>query len=41
MRTLNTLLKGGLTAKLATAPFTSDGAGFPAGTMLFDDATAG
>ena len=41
VRTLNTLLKGGLTAKLATAPFTSDGASFPAGTVLFDDTTAG
>ena len=40
VRTLNTLLKGGLTAKLAT-PFTSGGASFPAGTVLFDDATAG
>ena len=41
VRTLNALLKGGLTAKLATAPFTSGGASFPAGTVLFDDATAG
>ena len=41
VRTLNTLLKGGLTAKLATAPFTSGGVSFPAGTVLFDDATAG
>jgi hypothetical protein len=41
VRTLNTLLKGGLTAKLATAPFTSGGASFPAGTVLFDDTTAG
>ena len=41
VRTLNTLLTGGLTAKLATAPFTSGGAGFPAGTVLFDDTTAG
>jgi Zinc carboxypeptidase len=40
VRTLNTLLKGGLTAKLATAPFTSGGVDFPAGTVLFDDATA-
>ena len=40
VRTLNTLLKGRLTAKLATAPFTSGGAGFPAGTVLFDDPTA-
>ena len=41
VRTLNALLKGGLTAKLATAPFTSGGASFPAGTVLFDDTTAG
>jgi len=41
VRTLNTLLKGGLTAKLATAPFSSGGISFPAGTVLFDDATAG
>ena len=41
VRTLNALLQGGLTAKLATAPFTSGGASFPAGTVLFDDATAG
>ena len=41
VRTLNTLLKGGLTAKLATVPFTSGGASFPAGTVLFDDTTAG
>ena len=41
VRTLNMLLKGGLTAKLATAPFTSGGVSFPAGTVLFDDATAG
>ncbi len=41
VRTLNALLKGGLTAKLATAPFTSGGVSFPAGTVLFDDATAG
>ena len=41
VRTLNTLLKGGLTAKLATAPFSSGGVSFPAGTVLFDDATAG
>ena len=41
VRTLNTLLKGGLTAKLATAPFTSGGVSFPAGTVLFDDTTAG
>ena len=40
VRTLNTLLKGGLTAKLATAPFSSGGASFPAGTVLFDDTTA-
>ena len=32
VRTLNMLLKGGLTAKLATAPFTSGGVSFPAGT---------
>ena len=41
VRTLNALLKGGLTAKLATAPFTSGGVSFPAGTVLFDDTTAG
>jgi hypothetical protein len=41
VRTLNTLLKGGLTAKLSTAPFTSGGASFSAGTVLFDDTTAG
>ncbi len=41
VRTLNTLLKGGLTAKLATAPFTSGGASFSSGTVLFDDTTAG
>lgn len=41
VRTLNALLQGGLTAKLATAPFMSGGASFPAGTVLFDDATAG
>jgi hypothetical protein len=41
VRTLNALLKGGLTAKLATAPFSSGGVSFPAGTVLFDDATAG
>ncbi len=41
VRTLNALLKGGLTAKLATAPFTSGGASFPAGTVLFDATTAG
>src|SRR4029079_269974 len=41
VRTLNALLQGGLTAKLATAPFTSGGVSFPAGTVLFDDATAG
>ncbi len=40
VRTLNALLKGGLTAKLATAPFASGGVSFPAGTVLFDDATA-
>ncbi len=40
VRTLNTLLTGGLTAKLATAPFTSGGASFAAGTVLFDDTTA-
>jgi hypothetical protein len=41
VRTLNTLLKGGLTAKLATAPFSSGGVSFPAGTVLLDDTTAG
>ncbi len=41
VRTLNALLQGGLTAKLATAPFTSGGVSFPAGTVLFDDTTAG
>jgi hypothetical protein len=44
VRTLNTLLKGGLTAKLAKAPFTRpDGRTFPAGTVLFpfDHATKG
>ena len=36
VRTLNTLLKSGLTAKLATAKFTrADGRTFPAGTVLF------
>jgi hypothetical protein len=36
VRTLNALLKGGLTAKLATAPFTTlGGRSFPAGTVLF------
>ena len=36
VRMLNTLLKGGLTAKLAKAPFTrSGGKTFPAGTVLF------
>jgi zinc carboxypeptidase len=40
VRTLNGLLQGGLTAKLATAPFTSDGASFPAGTVLFDGTAA-
>jgi hypothetical protein len=36
VRTLNALLKSGLTAKFATAPFTRpDGRTFPAGTVLF------
>jgi hypothetical protein len=36
VRTLNALLKSGLTAKLAKAPFTrADGRTFPAGTVLF------
>lgn len=44
VRVLNTLLKNGSTAKLATAPFTRpDGKSFPAGTVLFpfDHATKG
>jgi len=35
VRTLNSLLKGGRTAQLATASFTSGGATYPAGTVLF------
>jgi hypothetical protein len=36
VRALNSLLRGGLTAKVATAPFTrADGRSFPAGTVLF------
>jgi hypothetical protein len=35
VRTLNSLLKSGLTAKLARAQFTSLGRTFPAGTVLF------
>jgi len=35
VRTLNSLLKGGRTAQLATASFTSGGARYPAGTVLF------
>jgi hypothetical protein len=35
VRTLNSVLKGGRTAQLATASFTSGGATYPAGTVLF------